>query len=277
MAFAPFAKAQSTTATRGDPAYRERFLRWLEFSTFTPLMRVHGYQTNTEFWRFGPQVESIARKYLDLRYQLLPYLYSEAAAVTMKGSTLLRPLVMDFADDPTALDQKYEFMFGHELLVAPIVSPSTDRTNVYLPKLSQGWFNFWTGEHVPGGRTVLVDAKLDEIPVFVPAGSILPFGPTEQYAAENKDGRIDLRIYPGEDATFDLYEDEGTNYDYERGLFTSIRFRWNERNHELMIGNRSGTYPGMANERQFSVRIVGSSAKPRVVTYEGRELHVSLN
>jgi transposase-like protein len=110
-----------------DPAYQERFLRWLEFSTFTPLMRVHGYQTDTEFWHFGRQVESVARKYLDMRYQMLPYLYSEAAAVTMKGSTLLRPLVMDFASDPKALQQNYEFMFGHELLVAPVVTPSIDR------------------------------------------------------------------------------------------------------------------------------------------------------
>ena len=261
-----------------DPAYHERFLRWLEFSTFSPLMRVHGNQTDTEFWRFGPQVESVARKYVDLRYQLLPYLYSEAAAVTMKGSTLLRPLVMDFANDPTALEQKYEFMFGHELLVAPVVTPSTEHMNVYLPKHSQGWFNFWTGEHVAGGRTALVDARLDEIPVFVPAGSILPFGSTEQYASENKsDSTVDLRIYPGADATFDLYEDEGTNYDYERGQFTSIRFRWNERNHELVIGKRVGAYLGMAKQRQFCVRIVGSSQKPRVVTYVGRELHLSLN
>lgn len=260
-----------------DQPYRERFIRWLEFSAFTPLMRVHGYQTDTEFWRFGSQVESIARKYLDLRYQLLPYLYSEAAAVTMKGSTLLRPLVMDFADDPTALEQNYEFMFGHELLVSPVVTPSTDRMNVYLPRDSQGWFNFWTGEHLTGGRTVTVSANLDEIPVFIRAGSILPFGPTEQYASEKNESPIELRIYPGADATFNLYEDEGTNYDYEKGLSSSIPFRWNQQTYQLVIGNRAGAYPGMMKEREFSVRIVGSSAAPRVITYTGRELHVSLN
>ena len=158
-----------------DPAYQERFLRWLEFSTFTPLMRVHGYQTDTEFWRFGSQVESIARKYLDMRYQMLPYLYSEAAAVTMQGSTLLRPLVMDFASDPKALRQNYEFMFGHELLVAPVIAPSTDRMSVYLPHNPHGWFNFWTGEHVPGGAALTTDARLGSDSAFCTGGFHPPF------------------------------------------------------------------------------------------------------
>ena len=259
-----------------DPAYHERLLRWLEFSTFTPLLRVHGYQTDTEFWRFGAQVESVARKYLDMRYQMFPYLYSEAAAVTMKGSTLLRPLVMDFADDPEALRQNYEFMFGHELLVAPVVTPSTDRMNVYLPQHPPGWFNFWTGEHVPGGETLSTDAKLDQIPLFVPAGSILPFGPEEQYVLEKRGDPIELRVYPGANATFTLYDDEGTNYNYEHGAFSLIRLQWNERKRELVIGKRAGSYPGMIQERTFSVQLIGSNARARVVVYRGRELHVSL-
>ena len=259
-----------------DPAYLERFLRWLEFSTFTPLMRVHGYQTDTEFWHFGPQVESVARKYLDLRYQMFPYLYSEAAAVTMRGSTLLRPLVMDFASDPKALQQNYEFMFGHELLVAPVIGPSTVRMSVYLPQSPYGWFNFWTGEHVPGGETRITDAKLDQIPLFVPAGSILPFGSKEQYISEKPSDPIELRIYPGADATFTLYEDEGTNYNYEQGAFSSIQLQWNERNQELVIDKRAGSYPGMTHEREFSVQLIGSSAKTQIAVYQGRELHVSL-
>jgi alpha-D-xyloside xylohydrolase len=259
-----------------DPAYQERLLRWLEFSTFTPLMRVHGYQTDTEFWRFGPQVESVARKYLDMRYQMLPYLYSEAAAVTMKGSTLLRPLVMDFASDLQALQQNYEFMFGHDLLIAPVIAPSTSRMSVYLPQNPHGWFNFWSGAHMPGNVTLITDAKLDQIPLFVPAGSILPFGPKEQYVSEKRSDPIELRIYPGADTTFTLYEDEGTNYNYEHGAFSLIQLRWNERNQELVIGKRTGSYPGMRHEREFSVQLIGSSAKTQVVVYQGRELHVSL-
>lgn len=259
-----------------DPAYHERFLRWLEFSTFTPLMRVHGYQTDTEFWRFGPEVESVARKYLDLRYQMLPYLYSEAAAVTGHGSTLLRPLVMDFADDPKALEQNYEFMFGHEMLVAPVTTPSSERMNVYLPHTAHGWFNFWTGEHVTGSASLITDAKLDRIPVFVLAGSILPFGPTEQYISQKRGGAMELRVYSGADAKFDLYEDEGTNYDYEHGVFSSIKLQWNDDRHELIIGKREGSFPGMPTERQFLVQLIGSAAKQQVVKYEGREIHVML-
>lgn len=259
-----------------DPAYHERFLRWLEFSVFTPLMRVHGYQTDTEFWRFGPEVESVARKYLDLRYQMFPYIYSEAAAVTQRGSTLLRPLVMDFPDDPKALEQNYEFMFGHEILVAPVVTPSTEQMNVYLPHNAHGWFNFWTGEHAAGGASLITDAKLDRIPAFVPAGSILPFGPVEQYISQKRGGPIELRVYPGADALFDLYEDEGTNYDYEHGVFSSIKLTWNDDRHELTIGKREGSFPGMPTEREFLVQLIGTTAKQQAVKYEGRELHVIL-
>jgi alpha-D-xyloside xylohydrolase len=259
-----------------DTAYHERLLRWLEFSTFTPLMRVHGYQTDTEFWRFGLEVESVARKYLDLRYQMLPYLYSEAAAVTKHGSTLLRPLVMDFADDAKALKQNYEFMFGHEMLVAPVVTPSTERMNIYLPHTAHGWFSFWTGERVPGGVSLMTDAKVDEIPVFVPAGSILPFGPVVQYISPKRGGAVELRVYPGADAIFDLYDDEGTNYDYEHGICSTIKLQWNDNKHELIIGKRKGSFPGMATEREFLVQLIGSAERQQAVKYEGRELHVLL-
>jgi alpha-D-xyloside xylohydrolase len=259
-----------------DPAYHERFLRWLEFSTFTPLMRVHGYQTDTEFWRFGPQVEEVAHKYLDLRYQMLPYLYSEAAAVTMHGSTLLRPLVMDFPKDETALQQNYEFMFGHGFLVAPVVTAGTERATVYLPDAIPGWFDFWTGRHFAGGCSVMVDAKLDQIPLFVPAGSILPFGPKEQFVSEKPADPIELRVYPGADATFTLYEDEGTNYNYDRGNFSMIEFKWNNRKSEIEIEKRFGSFPHMLKERKFSVHVVGSSSESRTVEYRGEVLHVSM-
>ena len=246
-----------------DPAYHERFIRWLEFSTFTPLMRVHGYQTDTEFWRFGAQVENIARTYLDLRYRLFPYLYSEAAAVTGKGSTLLRPLVMDFADDQKALAQNYEFMFGHEMLVTPVTTPSTEQMTVYLPRTPNGWFNFWTGEHVAGGSSLVTEAKLDRIPVYISAGSILPLGPTEQYISQKPASSLELRVYPGADATFDLYGDEGTNYNYEHGDSSLIKLRWDNARHELTIGKREGSFPGMLTNLEFRIQLIGSSAGNR--------------
>ena len=259
-----------------DPAYHERFIRWLEFSTFTPLMRVHGYQTDTEFWRFGPQVENVARTYLDLRYRMFPYLYSEAAAVTGRGSTLLRPLVMDFADDQKALAQNYEFMFGHEMLVAPVTTPSTEQMTVYLPRTPHGWFNFWTGEHVAGGSSLVTEAKLDRIPVFISAGSILPLGPTEQYISQKPASSLELRVYPGADATFDLYEDEGTNYNYEHGVSSLIKLRWDNARHELTIGKREGSFFGMLTNREFRIQLIGSPAGQQIVKYQGGELHIAL-
>ena len=134
-----------------DPDYHERFLRWFQFSTFSPLQRVHGFQTDTEPWRYGDKVESEVRSYLDLRQQLLPYIYSQAAAVTFQGSTLMRPLVMDFAHDDQALTQKYEYMFGPAFLVAPVLETGAVRWPVYAPATKGGWYNFWTGSRVPSG------------------------------------------------------------------------------------------------------------------------------
>lgn len=259
-----------------DTAYHERFLRWLEFSTFTPLMRVHGYQTDTELWRYGSEVERIARKYLDLRYEMLPYLYSEAAQVTMHGSTLLRPLVMDFPNDETALQQGYEFMFGSGLLIAPVVSPGIDHASVYLPIKKDGWFDFWTGQHLAGGRSVEVSAKLDQIPIFVPAGTILPLGPKEQFTSEKPTDPIDLRIYPGCNATFTLYEDEGTNYNYEKGKYSTIELKWDDRNSKLEIGERHGSFPHMLTQRRFSIHLPDSSAGLEIVVYQGKKLDVPL-
>ena len=265
-----------------DPAYHERFLRWLEFSTFSPLMRVHGYQTDTEFWRYGKQVETVSRKYLDLRYRLMPYIYSEAAAVTMHGSTLMRPLVMDFAEDNTALEQSYEYMFGKEILVAPVVAPNTEVWDVYLPKCGRGWVNFWSGERFEGGQTIKADAKLDEIPLFVRAGSILPIGPREEWVGEKPEAPIEIRIYPGANASFSLYEDEGTNYNYEKGSYSIIPFRWNDQRGELTIDRRKGHFTGMRSERQILVRLVksdtaGTAGMSKALSYTGDAVSLRLH
>lgn len=265
-----------------DPAYHERFLRWLEFSTFSPLMRVHGYQTDTEFWRYGSRVEDVSRKYLDLRYRLVPYIYSEAAAVTMHGSTIMRPLVMDFAQDNEAIAQKYEYMFGKDFLVAPVVSPDVQSWDVYLPKYPRGWVNFWTGETFVGGSTVRTEAKQDELPLFVKAGSILPLGPTEQWTGEKPDAPIELRIYPGADASFSLYEDEGTNYNYEKGAYSIITFNWNDRRRELTIEKRVGAFPRMPRTKSFSITLVrprtdAAAAESKRIVYDGDTVSARIN
>ena len=267
-----------------DPAYHERFLRWFQYSTFTPLLRVHGYQTDTEFWRFGETVEKEARRYLDLRYRLMPYIYSQAAEVTFNGSTLMRPLVMDFPQDDAALDQKYEFLFGPSLLVAPVLEPGVKEWNVYLPKNAVGWFDFWTGENYSGGQTVKSPAPLEQIPLHVRAGSIVPLGPTQQYTGEKTADPIELRVYRGEDSAFTLYEDEGVNYNYEKGARATIPLAWNEKRQTLTIGDRKGAFPGMLAERTFRVvwvkpgHGVGGALTATVdaeVRYSGKAVKVS--
>jgi alpha-D-xyloside xylohydrolase len=236
-----------------DPAYGERFLRWFQFATFCPLMRVHGYQTDTELWRFGAVVEAEARRYLGLRYRLLPYIYSEASRVTREGSTLMRPLAMDFPDDREALEQAYVYLFGPALLVAPVLAPGAAKWDVYLPVHAGGWWDFWTGERLDGGRAVASAAPLDRIPLHARAGSIVPMGPARQHTAEGAADPIELRVYVGADGAYTLYEDEGINYNYERGAWATIAFAWDERAQTMTIGRRTGQFPGMLDRRTFRI------------------------
>jgi alpha-D-xyloside xylohydrolase len=260
-----------------DQAYHERLLRWLEFSTFTPLMRIHGWLTPTELWLYGPTVETVARKYLDLRSRIVPYLYSEAAQVTLHGSTLLRPLVMDFPNDRTAVEQNFEYMFGKSLLVAPVVTAGAQQSQVYLPETLGGWYDFWTEQHLAGGKSAEVDTPIDRIPLFVPSGSILPLGPVKQYVEQKPDDPIELRVYPGKDAAFTLYQDEGTNYNYEKGQFSTIALKWDDRSGQLQIGKRIGSFPAMNKQLSFSLHLAGSSHAPKLITYRGGELRLRLN
>ncbi len=259
-----------------DPAYHERLLRWIQFSTFTPLMRIHGWLTPTEPWLYGPEVETIARKYLDLRSRLVPYMYSEAAQVTTHGSTLFRPLVMDFASDPQALQEKYEFMFGKDLLVAPVTAPSVTTADVYLPATEAGWYDFWTEKPLPGAEAVQSPASLDTIPVYARAGSILPLGPIEQYLDQRHGTPLELRIYPGANATFTLYDDEGSNYNYEHGQSSSIVLTWNDRTHQLLIAKREGSFPGMPTDYTFLLHLAGSTQPPQQIHYQGNALSIQL-
>lgn len=267
-----------------DPGYHERFLRWFQFSTFSPLQRVHGYQTDTEFWRYGEVVVREARRYLEFRQRLIPYLYSQAAAVTFHGSTLMRPLVMDFPSDPVALDQDGQFMFGPAFLVAPVTRPDVSTWEVYLPQTPGGWFDFWTGENLGSGRTVSSPAPLQRIPLHLRAGSIVPLGPVKTFAAESPADPIDLRIYPGADGAFTLYEDEGLNNRYESGARAEIPIRWDNAARRLTFGPRQGAFPGMLLSRTFRVVWVRPGhgigpAAPAVadveLRYDGHELAIA--
>jgi alpha-D-xyloside xylohydrolase len=262
-----------------DSNYHELLTRWFQWGAFCPIFRIHGYMTETEPWKYGSVVEENMRKTMNLRYRFLPYLYSEAGMVTQDGSTLMRALVMDFNGDTAAMNCRYEYMFGKSMLVAPVTEPGLRNSSVYLPKTT-AWYDFWTGKRFAGGQRVTVEAPLDRIPLFVRAGSILPIGPAVQYADEKKWDVLDLRIYPGSDGSFTLYEDEGDGYGYEQGLRSAIRFSWNEKDKTLTLGARKGAFPGMPAERSFRVVLAKSfeatDALAKEVRYSGKEVVVKM-
>jgi alpha-D-xyloside xylohydrolase len=265
-----------------DVAYHERFLRWFQYATFLPLLRVHGYMTDTEFWRYGEKVEAVSRQYLELRYRLLPYLYSVAHEVHAKGTPIMRPLVFDFPHDPQALDQAHSYLFGRALHVAPVVAPDVSSWPVYLPQSPGGWVDFWTGERRAGGRTHDVPSPLERIPLHLRAGSILPLGPVLQSTAEATGEVLDLYIVPGRDGSFDLCEDDGLDYAYEQGGFSVIRMSWDDKRGVLKLSPRRGRFDGMSKTRRFRLHRVGPGQPPlqsaplQELVYTGRGAEVRL-
>lgn len=258
-----------------DKKYHECFIRWLQIATFLPMMRVHGYQTDTEFWHFGEDVEREAKHLLELRYRLIPYIYSTCYQVT-NGSTMMRPLVMDFANDLQALTAEDQYMFGKSILVAPVLEPSVSTRKIYLPESKGGWYNMHTGKLYAQSKTYMtIPVTISDIPVFVKAGSIVPNAQPMQTTANYDADNLIINIYPGDNAEFTLYEDEGTNYNYEQGLFSTIRFIWNDKSRTLTIGKRNGYFPGMLDSRKFIVRVVGDTEK--CVNYNGKAFKLKIN
>lgn len=259
-----------------DEKFHELLTRWFQWSVFNPIFRMHGYMTETEPWKYGEKVESNMRNMLNLRYQLLPYIYSEAWKVT-NGSTMMRPLVMDFSDDAQAVNQPYEYMFGKAFLVAPITEAGVVQRDVYLPK-STTWYNFWTGKNIDGGQTVPVQAPLNQIPLFVKAGSIVPVGPVVQHSAQDSNQELEIRIYEGANGEFTLYEDEGDNYNYEKGQFSTIRFAWDNSSKTLTIADRQGDYKGMVTDRKFKVVCINQveTTAQMDVSYQGKTIQMQL-
>jgi alpha-D-xyloside xylohydrolase len=234
----------------------ETMTRWFEYGTFCPIFRVHG-SADKEPWRYGAQAQTTMTNYINLRYRLMPYIYSLAWKVTSEGYTMMRGLLMDFRNDATARNSPYQFMFGPALLINPITDAGVTSRQVYLP--SAKWIDFWTGAQVNGGTTVTAQAPLQTIPIYVRAGSIVPMGPELQWATEKPADTIELRVYPGADGSFTLYEDENDNYNYEKGQYATIPISWNDATQKLTIGGRQGTFPGALTKRVFNVVIVSQN------------------
>jgi alpha-D-xyloside xylohydrolase len=281
-----------------DAEYRELYARWMQFGTFCPMMRSHGTDAPREIYQFGKKGDRVydaIEKSIKLRYSLLPYIYSASWEVTANQSTMMRALVMDFPDDTKALDINDQYMFGKSLLVCPVTTSMYSKDieedfsvvgtrELYLPA-GTDWYDFWTGERLTGGQKVKKDTPLDIIPIYVRTGSIIPFGPEVQYATEKKWDNLEIRIYEGANGSFTLYEDENDNYNYEKGVCSTIAFSWNNAKKTLTISDRKGSFPGMLTERKFNVMLVakdkGSGAEKaekfdKEIIYAGQKITIKL-
>ena len=291
-----------------NPQFQELYVRWMQYGLFCPVFRSHGADAPREIWQFGEKGEPVydaIEKMIRLRYRLIPYLYSTAWQVTSNNESYLRPLFSDFAADKKVWDMTDEFMFGRSILACPIVDPQYTEEKIirtdamtgwnqqearaesavqadfttsksatkYLPKGAL-WYDFWTGKTYQGGKNVTLETTFDRVPMFVRAGSILPLGPEMQYVGEKAWDNLELRLYPGADGTFTLYEDEGDNYNYEKGVYSTIAFSWNNKARTLTIGERKGQYPGMLTKRQFTVVLPDGTSK--AIDYDGASTTIKL-
>ena len=288
-----------------NKAYHELYTRWFQYGTFLPMQRSHGSGVKKEIYNLGKKgdwVYDSEEKYINLRYALLPYLYSTGWQVTDNAGSFLRALFMDFNEDQKVHTISNQYMFGKAFLVTPVTKnmyvfsdkeqwkdpyedfSKTGTQDVYLPKGTK-WFDFWTGEALNGGQMVTKEVPIDIIPLYVRAGSIVPFGPKVQYSTEKKWNNLEIRIYPGADGEFVLYEDENDNYNYEKGAYSIIKFTWDDAKRTLNIADREGTFPGMLKSRKFNIVVVDkengtgsvqSTKFTKSVSYGGKKKSVKL-
>ncbi len=276
--------------------YRELYVRWVQFGAFTSMMRSHGTDTPREFYYFGQKGEPVFDALVDavkLRYSLLPYIYSASWEITAADGSLMRPLIMDFAKDRNTWDMGSEYMFGRSILVAPVLKAQFTSEEfrgegkfdaevdfsgkhpyeVYLPA-GAGWYDYKTGQFYDGGQTITVQTGIDDIPMFARAGSIIPIGPDVQWSGEKDWHDLTFNIYPGENASFTLYEDSGDGYAYENNEYSCIDFQWDDQSGTISVSDRSGDYPGMLEDRQFTFSLAGGGEA--VIQYDGKKTSAKL-
>ncbi len=259
--------------------------RWYQFGAFSPLFRVHGQYPFRELWNIAPKGHKAYESmlyYNQLRYRLMPYIYSLTGAIYHDNYTMMRGLVMDYTDDQNVYNIDDQYMFGEGLMACPVYEYEARSREVYFPE-NEGWYDFYTGEFIEGGQTKTVDAPYERMPMYAPAGAIITAGPEIQYTTEKKPELITVYVYTGANGDFELYEDENTNYNYEEGKFATIPFAYNNYNKTLTIGGREGSFEGMLEERQFNVVFVSpdksvgfnpETAKGQMVDYSGQAVEV---
>ena len=250
-----------------NPEFIELLTRWFQFGTFSPIFRIHGYVSETEIWRYGQEFENTARKFIDTRYQLMPYIYSQAWKVTNEAKLLMSPVVYHYPNDKNTWGIKDQLFFGESIMVGFVTEYKARTKNMYFPE--GYWYNFWTNEKVQGGKKLIVDASLNSIPMFVKAGSIIPIGPKVQYATQETSDALQIKVYPGKDAEYTLYLDDNESYDYEKGEFSEIEFSYSDDNKELTIKNGQGNFINFEEvPLDLVVELVGFD-KNKKVTYKG--------
>jgi len=273
------------------PKNRELFTRWFQFGAFSPIFRIHGKGERALFSdNWDAPMKSVLLKYDNLRYRLMPYIYSLSRRVTKEGYTIMRSLAFDFPNDPAIKSISDQYMFGSAFLVNPVTEQMYSLPNsknikktrkVYLPEPAN-WYDFWTGKILKGGQTIHAAAPIETLPLYIKAGSILPMGPYLQYATEKAADPLEIRVYTGADAEFVLYEDENDTYNYEQGKFATIVMDWNEATKTLIIKNRNGEFPGMLKDRTFHIVWVnatnGQGIEPglkfEIIKYSGQEISI---
>lgn len=265
--------------------WRELNTRWYQFGAFVPLFRSHGQFPYREIFNIAPEAHPAYQSFLyydKLRYRLMPYIYSLAGAAYHDDYTIMRGLAMDFPADTAVLNIGDQYMFGSSLLVNPVYEYKQRHRSLYLPKCA-GWYDLYSGKWYAGGQTITAEASYERMPLFVKAGSIIPFGPELQYTAEKTADTITLNIYTGADASFNLYEDEGTNYNYEKGAFSIIPVKYNEATKTVTIGDRKGSFNGMLQKKTFRINFITpggaksldfGSKCDKSASYKGKEITI---
>ncbi|MFI3248531.1 MAG: glycoside hydrolase family 31 protein [Rikenellaceae bacterium] len=239
-----------------SPSYIEMLARWFQYGAFCPIFRIHGHDYVTEVWKFGEEFEKAARKFIDLRYQLMPYIYSTAWDMSNDGSAMMSPLASGYPEDKRVWEIWDQYMFGESLMVCPVVEYGMREREVYLPE--GDWYDFWTNNMIPGDEVITAAAPFDSMPIYVKAGSIIPFGPKVQYATEQTDELTTLRIYAGTDSSYTLYLDDNESYNYENGEYSVIEMNYNDNDRTLTLTTPHDKYIDFnSNPMSFKVEIIG--------------------
>jgi alpha-D-xyloside xylohydrolase len=267
--------------------WRELNTRWYQFGVFCPLFRVHGQYPLREIFNIAPEDHPAYKSmlyYNKLRYSLMPYIYTLAGNTFHSDYTIMRALVMDFPADLKVLNIGDQFMFGPSFMVCPVYEYKSRSREVYLPE-GDGWYDFYTGNFTEGGQSLTASAPIERVPLYVKAGSIIPVGPDKEYTMQPDDGELTLWIYTGKDAEFRLYEDEGTNNNYEKGACSWILFKYVEKERKLDIGARLGSYKGIRETRKINVVVIDpaspkgfntSAASIKSISYHGEKQIIEL-